>query len=131
MASAFAHMDATEKCLAKGWLQEGGVSQSEAARLLKRSKGAILAGLSGLVWPGRPGQASQAGLAWPGQPGRLRRPQQARVGPALPTVKIRSRTVKTRSTHGQDKRGSIVIFHSKWPKKSPGGLAGTEILLFD
>ena len=41
MASAFTQMDATEKRLAKGWLQEDGVSQSEVARLLKRSKGTI------------------------------------------------------------------------------------------
>ena len=34
-------MDATEKCLAKRWFQEDGMSQGEVARLLKRSKGTI------------------------------------------------------------------------------------------
>ena len=115
------------------------MSQSEVARLLKRSKGAILAGLSGLVWPAR--QAGQAGPrpVWPGQ--ARQSGQACYAGPSRPasgllyrrsrTVKNGQDTVKTRSRHGQDKRESNVIPKSKWPKMSPGGLAGTEILLLD
>lgn len=41
MAKSYTHMDETEKRLATGWLQEGGMSQAEVARLLKRSRGTI------------------------------------------------------------------------------------------